>query len=70
MTPRLPRKIEIGRETYIFRNGEVVKGSAVPKGRQAFIDQRLDPEALERHNKLLKRQFFGKDPGKNPFGPF
>jgi hypothetical protein len=74
MTPRAVRGFDqnASQRSFIFQEGEVVEGTSVKEKGRFFIDKRLEanPDHYERHKKLLKRQFFGQEPPKNPFGPF
>eukprot|EP01095_Lingulamoeba_sp_RSL-Kostka_P011999 TRINITY_DN4684_c0_g1_i1.p1 TRINITY_DN4684_c0_g1~~TRINITY_DN4684_c0_g1_i1.p1 ORF type:complete len:152 (-),score=27.74 TRINITY_DN4684_c0_g1_i1:218-673(-) len=53
------------RENYIFKEGKgLVKGKSKVKQDAFFMDQRIEcyPEHIERHNKLLRRQYFMEPP--------
>jgi len=53
---------------YVVRDGELVKGEANKVDRNLYIDKHnIDPESLERHNYLLRRQHFLEPPPPHVF---
>lgn len=50
-----PRKVPI--ERYVVKDGEIIEGES-EKRRAHFKDQRIDPDDMARHQRLLRRQHF------------
>jgi hypothetical protein len=79
MTPKSKDEFsESGTQKYVVIDGKIVEGQlnsnfsdfkefiggAKPKGLRDFVDKRLDPDDLARHQRLLRRQYFMEPPPK------
>jgi len=48
-----------GKQVFRVKDNEVIEGSPVMrKGMRDFVDQRIEADQLERHQHLLKRQYY------------
>lgn len=54
----------IGAGRFVFRDGKLVEGQGDAKGARVADGKVSMNEAWEIHNRLLKRQYFGRDPPK------
>jgi hypothetical protein len=63
ITPRLRRTATSGKQNFVFRDGEgLVETTSSKLRKTSFRDDRIDPEDIARHNRLLERQrFMGRD---------
>ena len=52
--------------TFVVREGELVEGSGQSQGMRVNDGKISMQEAHEYHNRLLKRQYFGKTPPPQP----
>ncbi|GMH44790.1 hypothetical protein BSKO_12742 [Bryopsis sp. KO-2023] len=73
MTPRVRgdrERFNCAPGTYVLRDGELVHGEGEPLGSRVADGKVSMEEAKHVHHKLLKRQYFGREPPKNPAGLF
>lgn len=61
VTPRMAKKGKISTKL-VYRDGKVVEDAAEPPKYRDFIDRRVDEADLQRHFKLLRRQYFLEPP--------
>ncbi|GAB4817713.1 hypothetical protein N2152v2_004759 [Parachlorella kessleri] len=68
VTPRVPgEKSATGSGHWVMRNGELVEGEGLVAGERVADGKLSMSEARDRHQQLLKRQFFGREPPRyNP----
>lgn len=65
ITPRVPGDQSVlGACHYVLREGNLVEGYGENTGSRVADGKLSMAEAHEYHNRLLKRQYFGKDPPK------
>jgi outer membrane protein TolC len=65
VTPKRPGDIDCINEAstrYVFRDGQLVQGQQARKERRVADGTMSMAEAHERHEKLLRRQHFGRKP--------
>eukprot|EP00803_Ostreobium_quekettii_P001059 evm.model.scf_2300.2 EVM.evm.TU.scf_2300.2 scf_2300:10002-12780(+) len=55
---------------FVMRDGELVEGDGEGKGSRVADGRISMSEAWDYHNRLLRRQYFGRDPPKRPEGFF
>lgn len=73
ITPRKPSDSErFGFESghWVFREGIFIECKGQNKGKRVADGKISMEEAKTYHYKLLKRQYFGREPPKNPVGVF
>lgn len=59
----------IGAGNFVIRDGKLVEGQAGSKGNRVADGKVSMNEAREIHHRLLRRQYYGRDPPKS-IGPF
>lgn len=73
ITPRHPgdsTRLRLGSGHWVMRDGKLVEGYGASKGTR-MADGTIDmEEARALNHKLLKRQYFGKEPPPHPGGIF
>ncbi|PRW58567.1 LYR motif-containing [Chlorella sorokiniana] len=68
VTPRLPGEVSsIGTGHYVMRDGKLVEGAGRSAGARVADGTISMDEARQRHQQLLQRQHFGREPP--PYNP-
>lgn len=70
ITPRRPgERLHPLNQKFVARDGQVEEGVGDSKGQRVASSVLSWEDARKKHHQLLKRQYFGREPPKNPAGP-